>query len=103
MFVFANLLQAVAAVLNVVLTLYFWIVIISALLSWVNPDPYNPIVRILRNLTEPVFNMVRRWLPFTMIGGIDLSPIIVLLAIQFVKIFLVQSLMELSVGMRQPM
>lgn len=103
MFVFANLLQAVAAVLNVVLTLYFWIVIISALLSWVNPDPYNPIVRILRNLTEPVFNQVRRWLPFTMIGGIDLSPIIVLLAIQFVKIFLVQSLMEMAMGMRQPM
>ncbi len=101
MFVVANLLQAVAAVCNVVLTLYFWIVIISALLSWVNPDPYNPIVRILRNLTQPVFYQVRRWLPFTSIGGIDLSPIVVLLAIQFAKLFLVQSLMELAFSMKQ--
>lgn len=92
MLVFGNLLQALASVLGTVLTLYFWIVIISALLSWVNPDPYNPIVRILRNLTEPVFYRIRRWLPFTMVGGIDLSPLIVLLAIQFLQIFLVRTL-----------
>jgi YggT family protein len=82
-----------------VLTLYFWIVIISALLTWVNPDPYNPIVRILRNLTEPVFYRVRRWVPFTYMGGIDLSPIVVLLAIQFIKIFLVQTLYQSAVSM----
>lgn len=92
MLVFGNLLQALASVLGTVLTLYFWIVIISALLSWVNPDPYNPIVRILRNLTEPVFYRIRRWIPFTMVGGIDLSPLIVLLAIQFLQIFLVRTL-----------
>jgi YggT family protein len=103
MFVFANFLQALASVLNMVLTLYFWIVIISALLSWVNPDPYNPIVRILRNLTQPVFDLVRRWLPFVMIGGLDLSPIVVLLAIQFVKIFLVQSLFQMAGTMPPPM
>lgn len=103
MFVFSNLLQAIASVLDVVLTLYLWIVIISALLSWVNPDPYNPIVRILRNLTEPVFYRVRRWLPFTVIGGIDLSPIVVLLAIQFVKIFVVQSLMQMAMSMSRTM
>jgi YggT family protein len=72
------------------------IVIIAALLSWVNPDPYNPIVRILHNLTEPVFYRVRKWLPFTYIGGIDLSPIVVLLAIQFLKIFLVQSMLQIA-------
>lgn len=99
MFVFANLLQAVASVLGVVLNLYFWIVIIAALLSWVNPDPYNPIVRILRNLTQPVFYQVRRLLPFTVIGGIDLSPVVVLLAIQFANIFLVRSLMQMAVSM----
>ena len=94
--VLGNLLGAVAAVLDTVLTLYMWIVIISALLSWVNPDPYNPIVRTLRTLTEPVYMWIRRRLPFLMVGGLDLSPIVVLLAIQFVKIFLVRSLMQFS-------
>lgn len=96
MVIFANFLHALAFVLNSVLEIYFWIVIISALLSWVNPDPYNPIVRILRNLTEPVFYRVRRWLPFTMIGGLDLSPIVILLAIKFLQIFLVQTLLQMA-------
>ncbi|MBG0775861.1 MAG: YggT family protein [Desulfovibrionaceae bacterium] len=100
MFVFENFLQAVASILGTVLDLYFWIVIISALLSWVNPDPYNPIVRILRNLTEPVFYRIRRWMPFVMIGGIDLSPVVLILVIQFAKIFLVRSLYQLSMGMQ---
>ena len=99
MFILANLLQAVAVVLNIVLSLYFWVVIISAILSWVNPDPYNPVVRIIRSLTEPVFATVRRWLPFTFIGGLDLSPIVVLLGIQFLKIFLVQSISQLAMSM----
>lgn len=92
----ANLLAAIASVIGTVLTLYFWIVIISAVISWVNPDPYNPIVRILRNLTEPVFARIRRWIPFVVIGGIDLSPIVVLLAIQFIKIALVQTMYQMS-------
>ncbi len=96
--IFGNFLQAVAAVLDTVLSLYFWIVIISALLSWVNPDPYNPIVRILRNLTEPVFYRIRRWIPFVFIGGIDLSPIVVLLAIQFLQIFAVNSLRQMAMS-----
>lgn len=97
MLVLSNFIQAIASVLDTVLTLYFWIVIISALLSWVNPDPYNPIVRILRNLTEPVFYRVRRWLPFTYMSGIDFSPIVVLLAIQFIKVFLVRTLYQFAV------
>ncbi len=96
MFIVANFLQAVAMILNTVLTLYFWLVIISAVLSWVNPDPYNPIVRFIYNLTEPVFYRVRKWVPFTFIGGIDLSPILVLLAIEFLKIFLVQTISQMS-------
>lgn len=94
MFIFSNFLQAIGGVLDTVLTLYFWIVIVSALLSWVNPDPYNPIVRGLRNLTEPVFYRIRRWLPFTYLGGIDFSPVVVLLAIQFVKGFLIRTLYQ---------
>ncbi|MBT8763006.1 YggT family protein [Desulfohalobiaceae bacterium Ax17] len=96
MFIFTNFLQAIASIVDTLLSLYFWVVIISALLSWVNPDPYNPIVRILRNLTEPVFYRVRKWLPFTYVGGVDLSPIVVLMAIQFLKIFLVQSMLQIA-------
>ncbi|HKK34050.1 MAG TPA: YggT family protein [Desulfomicrobiaceae bacterium] len=96
MFIFSNFLQAFGAVLDTVLTLYFWIVIVSALLSWVNPDPYNPIVRALRNLTEPVFYRIRKWIPFTYMGGFDFSPVVVLLAIQFVKGFLIRTLYQLG-------
>jgi YggT family protein len=91
------ILKATAQVLDTVLFIYMWIVIISALLSWVNPDPYNPIVRILRNLTEPVFYRVRKWVPFVFIGGIDLSPILVLLLIMFLRTALVGNLYRLAV------
>lgn len=94
-----NLVSAIAGVLDTVLTLYFWVIIVSAVLSWVNPDPYNPIVRIINSLTEPVFYRVRRWLPFTYTTGIDFSPIVVLLAIQFTKSFLVNSLYQLAMRM----
>ncbi|MFP4391312.1 MAG: YggT family protein [Desulfohalobiaceae bacterium] len=99
MFILSNFLLAIAEILNALLSIYFWIIIISAILSWVNPDPFNPVVRILRNLTEPVLYRVRSWLPFTVVGGVDLSPIVVLLGIQFVKIFLVQSISQMAMGM----
>ena len=67
MFVLGNILFAVARVLDTLLTLYFWVVIISALLTWVRPDPYNPVVRTLNALTEPVLYRIRKWLPFTYI------------------------------------
>ncbi|MFV0350155.1 MAG: YggT family protein [Halodesulfovibrio sp.] len=91
-----NFLGAIAGVINAVLSLYFWIIIASAVLSWVNPDPYNPIVRIIRNLTEPVFYRVRKLLPFTYIGGLDLSPVVVLLGIEFIKMFVVRSLYQFA-------
>ncbi|WP_029894778.1 YggT family protein [Desulfohalovibrio reitneri] len=94
-----NLVLAIARILNIILELYFWIVIISAVLTWVNPDPYNPIVRTLRNLTEPVFYKIRSWLPFVVVGGIDLSPIVVLLLIQFLQMFVVRSLSQLAMAM----
>lgn len=89
-------IRGIAEVLSIVLNLYMWVVIISALLTWVNPDPYNPIVRTLRNLTEPVFWRIRRWMPFLNVGGLDLSPVVVLLAIVFLKTFLVGNLYNLS-------
>lgn len=94
-----NFVGAIAKILDMVLTLYLWVVIISALLSWVNPDPYNPIVRALRNLTEPVFYRIRRTLPFVVIGGLDLSPIAVILGIQFLQWFVVASLYGLAMRM----
>ena len=97
MFVLANFFFAVAGVLNLVLTMYLWIIIIRALLTWVNPDPRNPIVRFLHNATEPVLYPVRRALPY--MGGIDLSPLVVIVAIYFLQIFLVSSLQDLAVRM----
>jgi YggT family protein len=91
-----NFTLAVANALNALLTLYFWILLAAAVLSWVNPDPNNPIVRFLRAVTDPVLYRVRRALPFVYAGGIDFSPLLVMLAIQFVKIFVVQSLYELA-------
>lgn len=93
------IVQAIATVLDIVLTAYLWIVIISALLSWVNPDPYNPIVRFLRGVTEPVFYKVRSWIPFAVVGGFDLSPIVVILAIQVCKIVVVGNLVRLALSM----
>lgn len=96
MFVFSNLVFGVARVLDAVLELYVWVVIVAVVLSWVNPDPYNPIVRVLRNLTEPVFYRVRKWLPFTYVGGLDLSPLVVVLAIQLVKGVVIRSLYQFA-------
>ena len=67
---------ALARVLDIALSLYFWVIVIAALMSWVRPDPYNPVVRFLRAMTDPVFYRVRRWFPFLTIGGFDLSPIV---------------------------
>ncbi len=93
MFLVANLLNAVAYVVEILLNIYMWIIIARAVISWVNPDPYNPIVRFLYRATEPVLHRVRRVLPD--MGGIDLSPLLVLLAIVFLQKFLVNSLFEL--------
>jgi YggT family protein len=95
MFIFANLLLAIAKILDILLSIYMWIIIISALLSWVNPDPYNPIVRFLRTVTEPVLRPIRRIIGFRL-GVIDISPMVVILAILFVKSFLIQSLIEFA-------
>ena len=99
MFVLGNLLNALAGVLDIVLTIYMWLVIIAALLSWVNPDPYNPIVRFLYAVTEPAFSFVRRLLPLPTLP-IDFSPIIVLLAIIFLQQFVVVTLHQLATSLR---
>lgn len=98
MFILANFLSAVAAVLGVILNVYMWIVIIRALITWVNPDPRNPIVRFLYNATEPLLYRVRRAIPS--IGGIDFSPLVVILGILFLQTFLVGSLQDVAYRLR---
>jgi len=95
MFVAANFIYGIARVLGFALNLYMWIIIARALISWVNPDPYNPIVRFLLSVTEPVLYFIRRKLPIYF-GGFDFSPVIAILAIYFLQIFLVQSLIQLA-------
>lgn len=95
MFIIANMILAVAQILDIVLSVYVWVVIIAALLSWVSPDPYNPIVRFLYSVTEPVFRPIRRRIG-SRLGPIDISPMIVILAIVFIRKFLISSLIELG-------
>jgi len=95
MFALRHLIEAFAAILDMALTIYMWVIIARALLSWVNPDPYNPIVRFLYNVTEPVLGWVRRRVP-VVFGGLDLAPLLVLLAIVFLQRFLIRTLMDLA-------
>lgn len=95
MFILGNFIRALAEVINIGLTLYMWIVIAHAILSWVRPDPYNPIVRFINQVTEPLLYQIRRRIP-TAFGGMDFSPIIVLMGIVFLRIFIVDSLMRLA-------
>lgn len=95
MFVLGTLLRALAQILDLGLYIYMWLIIARALVSWVNPDPYNPIVRFLYSITEPVLGWLRQRVPMVY-GGLDLSPLVVLLAIIFLRSFLVPSLLELA-------
>src|SRR5215472_5105276 len=95
MFILANLIAAVAQVLDYALWAYIWILIGRVIISWVDADPYNPIVRFLYTATEPVLARVRRTLP-VFAGGFDLSPIVVWLGILFLRRFVVQSLIDLA-------
>jgi len=85
-----SLLVAFATLFVTVISLYKWVIIISALLSWVQPDPYNPIVQMLNRLTQPAYALLRRFIP-TVFGGMDMAPLILIFALQFLEIF-VQSL-----------
>ena len=95
MFVFGNFVIGLAKVIDIVLTLYKWIIIIRALITWVNPDPYNQIVLFLNRITEPVLRPIRRKLPVNSMG-MDFSPFIVVLIIIFLQYFLVQTIIQLA-------
>lgn len=92
---FVNLVTTVAGILSSFLTIYSIVVLIACLLSFVNPDPYNVVVRTIRMLTEPVFYRIRKWMPFVFIGGLDLSPIVLLVAIQLFQGVVIKSMLQL--------
>jgi YggT family protein len=95
MFVLSNFIIGLAKVIDIALTIYMWIIVFRALISWVNPDPYNQIVIFLYRATEPVLGPIRRRLPMRNIG-IDISPIIVILVIIFLKYFLVETMIQMA-------
>lgn len=98
MFVLANFLEGLARALQVLLTICMWLIIIRAVMSWVSPNPYHPIVQFLHRCTEPVLAPIRRRLPWT--GGVDLSPIVAFVIIVFLQVFLAGSLHDLAVRLR---
>ena len=99
MFIMGNFITALVKIIDMGLTLYMWIIVARALISWVNPDSYNPIVMFLYRATEPVMAPIRRWRPLRGLG-IDISPIIVIAAIVFLQSFLLKSLIELAYYLR---
>lgn len=87
------LIYALVQTLHTVFNLYIWIVIIAALLSFVRPDPYNPVVQILNRLTEPVLNFIRVKMPFVVFSGVDLSPLVVILGLQLIDNFMMRAVL----------
>lgn len=98
MFVAGNFLVAIATIVDYILTIANWLIIIRALISWVNPDPYNVIVQFLYKATEPLLAPFRRFFPAYSIG-VDISPILALLVIWFLKLFLVRTLYGIAMRM----
>ena len=89
------LIYSIVQLLHTVINLYIWIVIIAALLSFVRPDPHNPIVQIIYRLTEPVYNFIRSKMPFVVLSGIDLSPLVIILGLQFIDTLMMRALMSM--------
>lgn len=98
MFVVNNFMMAIAQLIDFVLTAYMWIILGRAVISWVSADPHNPIVRFLYEATEPVLSRIRRFVPMSF-GGLDFSPMILILGIMFVQSFVVQTLKQMAMGM----
>ena len=99
MFVVGNFFEALSVVMGYAIEILWWLIVIRALLSWVNPDPYNPIVQFIERTTEPFLAPFRRWIPSFKIG-LDISPLLVLLFLYFLKVFLVQTLMGIALRLK---
>jgi len=98
MFVLGNLLITIGRLLNFAIGVYIWLIIIRALLSWFNPDPFNKFVQLLNDITDPVLRPVRRLLPLNL--GFDISPIIVIILLYFTQSFIARTIIDLGVRLR---
>jgi len=99
MFILGNFIYAIASILSFAVTILWWLIIIRALISWVNPDPHNPIVQFLYKTTEPILMPFRKIVPAFNLG-LDLSPIFAILALMFIKYFIIVSLFDLAARLR---
>ncbi len=97
MLILANLIYAVATVLNILITVLIFLIFFRALISWVNADPYNPLVQFLYKTTEPLLGPLRRMLPIGFRAGIDISPIVAFLILIFIRLFIVNTLIDVSI------
>jgi YggT family protein len=93
----SGILLGLGNIVHSLLTVYIWVVIIGALLSWVRPDPYNPIVQIIYRLTEPAYRAIRRMMP-TVFNGIDMAPIILIVGLNVIDVILVNVINGLVLG-----
>jgi len=100
MFIVANFLVAVARVLDIAVNVLIWLIVIRAIVSWVSVDPFNPIVQFLNKVTDPILFPIRRILPFSLKWGIDISPIIAVLALVFAQSFVVNTLFDIAARLR---
>ncbi len=92
---FGSIVLGLGGIIHSLITIYIWVVIIAALISWVRPDPYNPIVQILGRLTDPVYALLRRRVQ-TVFNGIDLAPIIIIIGLQIIDVIFVNLLNGLA-------
>ena len=99
MFIIGNLLLSIARVLDIIITVFYWIIIVRALISWVNPDPFNPIVQFLQRMTEPILSPIRRIFKMQF-WTIDISPIIAILCLIFIQNFFVRTLTDIALKLR---
>ena len=99
MFIIGNFLLSIARILDIVITLLYWIIIIRALISWVNPDPFNPIVQFLQRVTEPILNPIRKALKMQF-WAIDISPIIAIICLIFLQSFFVRTLTDIALRLK---
>ncbi len=90
-----TIVYQLGGIIHTLLTVYIWVVIIAALISWVRPDPYNPIVQVLGRLTEPVYRKMRQYIP-TVFNGIDLAPIIIIIGLQIIDVIFYNLIIALA-------
>lgn len=100
MFMLGNFINALAQILNFLITVLYWLILIRVLISWVNPDPSNTLVQFLYKATEPILYPIRKMLPVNFRFGLDVSPLVAFLILLFLRLFLIRTLLDLATRLR---